>query len=53
MQCVKKGNKEKTNDLKNTLESDIKDANVCFNLLDGNAEDDDFVDVVITNLRQY
>ena len=38
--------KEKTNDLKNSLESDIEDANVCFNLLDEDAEDGDFVDVV-------
>ena len=41
-----KGNKEKTNDLKNSLESDIEDANVCFNPLDEDAEDVDFVDVV-------
>ena len=34
------------NDLKNSLESDIGDANVCFNLLDEYTEDDDFVDVV-------
>ena len=45
------GNKEKTKDLKNRLEywrysSDIEDSNVCFNLLDEDAEDDDFVDVV-------
>ena len=38
--------KGKTNDLKNSLESDIEDANVCFNLLDEDAEDDDFVDVL-------
>ena len=37
----------KTNDLKNSLESDIEYANVCFNLLDEDAEDDDFVDVMI------
>ena len=30
----KKGNKEETNDLKNSLKSDIEDANVCFNLRD-------------------
>ena len=42
----KKGNKEKTNDLKNSIESDFEDANVCFNLLDEDAEDNDFVDVV-------
>ena len=42
----KKGSKEKTKDLKNSLESDIEDANVCFNLLDKEAEDDDFVAVV-------
>ena len=41
-----KGNKEKTNDLKDSLESDIEDANVCFNLLNECAEDDNFVDVV-------
>ena len=28
------------------LESDIKDANACFNLLDEDAEDDDFVYVL-------
>ena len=39
-------NKGKTNDLKNSLEFDIEDANVCFNLLDEDAEDDDFVDAV-------
>ena len=42
----KKGNNEKTNDLKNSLESDIEDANVCFNLVDKDAEDDEFVDVL-------
>ena len=37
----------KIKDLKNSLESDIEDANICFNLLDEDAEDDDFVDVVL------
>ena len=36
---------EKTNDLKNSLEYDTEDANVCFNLLNEDAEMD-FVDVV-------
>ena len=36
----------KTNDLKNSLEYDVEDANVCFNLLDEDAKDDNFVDVV-------
>ena len=41
----KKGNKEKTKDLKNILESDIEDVIVCFDFLDENAEDDGFTDV--------
>ena len=36
----------KIKDLKNSLESDIEDANVWFNLLYENAEDDEFVDGV-------
>ena len=36
----------KNKGFKKSLESDIEDANVCFNLLDEDAEDDHFVDVV-------
>ena len=43
---LRKGTR-KNKQFKNSLESDIENAkNVCFNLLDEDAEDDDFVDVL-------
>ena len=36
----------KNKGLKKKIASDIEDANVCFNLLDKEAKDDDLVDVV-------
>ena len=36
-------NKGKAKDLKNSLESDIEDVNVCFHPFDEDAEDNDFV----------